>query len=94
MNVYMDEYVWMCERFHIVCMVYVSECMYECERGSILYAWCMWVNVCMNVWEVLYCMHGVCEWMCVWMCERFYIVYMMYVSECMYACVRGSILYA
>jgi len=52
----------------------VSECVYVCERGSILdawcmwvnvwcmwvNAWCMWVNVCMYVREVLYWMRGVC----------------------------------
>ena len=35
---------------------------------------------------ILYCMHGVCEWMCVCMWERFYIGCMVYVSECVYEC--------
>ena len=45
----------------LVCVVYVDECVYECERGSNVCVWCMWMSVCMNAREVLEC-----EW-CMWM---------------------------
>ena len=44
-----------------MCMVYVTECMYDCERGSSLCVWCMGLNVCMTVREVLYCVYCVCD---------------------------------
>ena len=43
-----------------MCMVYVGEYVYECERVSRLCAWCMWVNMCMNVREFIGRVHGVC----------------------------------
>ena len=32
-------------------MVYVDECVYESERESRLFTWCMWMSVCMKVKE-------------------------------------------
>ena len=44
-----------------MCVVYVDECVYECERGSsVCVCGGMWMSVCSNVREVLECVRGVC----------------------------------
>ena len=40
-------------------IVYMGECVFECERGSRVCAWCMWMSVCTNVRGVLECVRGV-----------------------------------
>ena len=59
--VYVDQYVYECERGSRVCVVYVDECVYECERGSRVCV--VYVDECMYE-----CERGssVCVW-CMWM---------------------------
>ena len=48
-----------------MCVVCMDGSVFECERDSRLYAWCVWMGVCLNVREILDCVRGVCGWACV-----------------------------
>ena len=58
------------ERKQIVYMVYVDECMYECERVCRLFTGCMQMSVCMKVKERKQIVYMVYVDECVYESER------------------------